>query len=469
MQPSLKAITALLLASLATLSQAAFPPLGPDDSVYWSKHGQKLYWTPPGLDGDPAQGLIDQAQARLPACQQAHPDKHCVIQSWSAEPEKRAEEPDRTQYGIRSYVRIVVKAEDCEAFMHEPHPETGEAPSACACQIGWIDAGEDIMPRCQIQEEKEACAENGEYYEQDGYCTIECRSGSALGNICLDNPDSQCDSSSDDYLGNIGYGGNQKPVCGENSCPNGGQYGFQEQADGSYQSTCFNDDSLPPECPEGTAVVVGWDNVSFQCNEISYDDPDNPDDPNDPDDSDGDSDGDGEGDITGITDQLSDIKDLLGKGNTNTTNINETLKGLGKSIRDGTQSITDAIGNIPGGGGGGGNDGGDGGDGGDGETPDPVTWSGEPIDTELTDPTEDYDQVMADYQAKINEIKGEVQAMFSTNLTGGGSVDDNIKSIHGVEVNFSLNRFLDGLNILGAIVLFCAAFISAGILFTSRG
>lgn len=181
----------------------------------------------------------------------------------------------------------------------------------------------------------------------------------------------------------------------------------------------------------------------------------------------GDSDGDGQGDITGITNQLGKIQELLNKGNNNTNNINETLKGIGKQIKDGTKSITDAIGNIPGGGGGGNGNGSGDGDG-DGEDP-AINWSGNAIDTELTDPADDYDQVMSDYQTKINEIKDEVRALFSTNLSGGGTIEDNIKTIKGVEVNFSLNRFLDGLNIIGAIVLFVAAFISAGILFTSRG
>ncbi|GAA3588476.1 hypothetical protein [Marinobacter xestospongiae] len=354
------------------------------------------------------------------------------------------------------------KYQICEC--EDPWSHEGGGTECGMCAPTHTDAGEDVMPRCQLIEEPEDCAEKGEYYEQDGYCTAECQSGSALGNQCLQEPEAQCYSSSDDYLGNIGYGGNQKPVCGDNQCSDGGTYGFEEQSDGSYKSQCFPQDSKPPKCPAGAAVIIGSDKASFQCSEIDFDSPD--DDPTPDEDSDGDSDGDGEGDITGITNQLSEIKELLGKGNLNTTNINETLKGIGKGVKDGTQAITDAIGNIPGGGGGGN---GNGDENGEGEGGDPVTWNGDPIDTELADPTEDYDQVMADYQAKISEIKGEVQAMFSTNLTGGGSVDNNIKTIKGEEVNFSLNRFLDGLDILGAIVLFCAAFISAGILFTSRG
>ncbi|MFL1484745.1 hypothetical protein [Marinobacter sp. LN3S78] len=113
---------------------------------------------------------------------------------------------------------------------------------------------------------------------------------------------------------------------------------------------------------------------------------------------------------------------------------------------------------------------GSGGGSGDGEGEgDPVTWSGEEIDLTLSDTDEEYDQVMNDYKQKIQDIKNEVQAMFGTNLSGGGSVADDVHDIKGVPVNFSLNRFLDGLNILGAVVLFCAAFISAGILFTGRG
>src|SRR5690606_29218230 len=152
--------------------------------------------------------------------------------------------------------------------------------------------------------------------------------------------------------------------------------------------SCFPNAYNPPQC-SGTDVLKKDQWGGFACLPLRKPGEDNqPGGPNDP--NNGDSDGDGQGDITGITGQLQDIKKLLGRGNTNirdsdgddqinisfitgklhdiknqlcrgnsnTDNHNETLKGLGKQIKDGTKAITDAIGNIHGGGGGTG-DGGD--------------------------------------------------------------------------------------------------------------
>ena len=254
-------------------------------------------------------------------------------------------------------------------------------------------------------------------------------------------------------------------ICGDpqNKCPSGYTFGIVSTGTTTSEK-CIPNEYQPPQCSGSDVLTVDqWGGHSCLPPNNA---PDNPSPGGDDDPNNGDSDGDGQADTNGIADQLQDIKSLINRGNTDRNTLNETLKGLGKQMGEGIGSITDAIGNIPGGGGNG--SGGEGGEG-EGEQEDPVTWSGTPIDTELTDPTDDYDQVMADYQAKINDIKSQVQAMFSTNLSGGGSVDDNTKTIKGVDVNFSLNRFLEGFNILGAIVLFCAAFISAGILFTSRG
>lgn len=294
------------------------------------------------------------------------------------------------------------------------------------------------------------CAEIGQFFDgAKEECVPECPSGS-LDDICLEalDEENQCDESSEDFRGNVNQGFGHPPlaICGETTCTTGGRPG--QSGIMNNELVCLPDDYGAPKCKGGSITVI--EEYGFICATVG--------DEEETDTSDGDSDEDGEGDLTGIAGQLQDIKKLLGNGNQGTDNIVEALKGMGNKL-------TSAIGDIPGGGGGGSNGNGDG----EGEGEGGVSWSGDAIDTELTDPTDDYDQVMADYQTKINEIKAEVQAMFSTNLSGGGSVDDDIKSIKGVEVNFSLNRFLSGLDILGAIVLFCAAFISAGILFTSRG
>lgn len=348
-----------------------------------------------------------------------------------------------------------------DEFLHE------EGESECGfCRPGFVMAPH-LNPICQKAEEPPECLENGEYFENegDGYCAPTCKTGSSLDHFCNNLPDPECSSESADYEGTIGWGNDQRAVCtGENSCKENERYAFKENAEGSWSGYCINNDANPPVCPNGFEGALVFTDGGFACEGLNPDEGDE-DTPN------GDSDGDGEADTNGLAQQISQIIKNQVKGINSTDTINDTLKGIGKDIKDGTNAITEAIGNIPGGGGNSGGDGGDGGDGGegDGEEEDPVTWSGDPIDTELTDPEDDYNQVMNDYQAKINEIKGEVQAMFSTNLSGGGSVDDNTKTIMGVDVNFSLNRFLSGLDILGAIVLFCAAFISAGILFTSRG
>jgi len=371
----------------------------------------------------------------------------------------------------------------------DPWTHEGSEKTECgSCDVagGWIPATGPYSPgsgsgvetgnQCMKNREPSECRLLGKYEvktDQGAYCVDQCAvfgdDGYCIQEAEKDPDEPQCGPDHPEFKGVAGYGGEAVLICGDpqNNCPSDYTWGVVQKGNATVES-CFPNAYNPPQC-SGSDVLTKNQFGGFACLPLrkpgENDQPGGPNDPNN-----GDSDGDGQGDITGITGQLQDIKKLLGRGNTNTDNLNETLKGIGKQIKDGTKAITDAIGNIPGGGGGGnGNGSGDGGDGdGDGEEP-AINWSGEAIDTELTDPSDDYDQVMADYQAKINDIKGEVRALFSTNLSGGGTIEDNIKTIKGVEVNFSLNRFLGGLDILGAIVLFCAAFISAGILFTSRG
>lgn len=184
---------------------------------------------------------------------------------------------------------------------------------------------------------------------------------------------------------------------------------------------------------------------------------------------DGDGDGeDGDGD-NGEGDGGNDGGSGGEGGEGDGTDYGGKLDAILDAITNGTGDLKDAISNIPGGGGGGNNSGGDGGESGDDDEQNDVSWSGDEIDLSLDDTDEEYQQVMADYQQKIQDIKNDVQSMFGTNLNGGGAVPDDTSIIKGVEVNFSLNRWLPDFSILGAVILFCAAFISAGILFNGKG
>lgn len=475
----------LLIIALVDKAHASFPPLPEGGVVFWSKTGSLIYFSHQGYK-DPQDGLRPQAEQKIPACQLSYPDMECLVQGYNDDPIQGAAYTwggGGHEMHVTGRVRVVaIPREPCAQRTHE-----GGVPDGAECGVcseGFIPAtgaydpesgsGTPAPAQCMRNREPGECKLEGLFEvqtDQGAYCVPECQ-GIGLDGFCIDevekDPDEpQCGPDHPDFKGVAGYGGEAVLVCGEpeNNCPSDFTWGVVQKGNTTVES-CFPNAYNPPKC-SGTDVLTQNQWGGFACLPLRKPgDDDQPGGPNDP--NNGDSDGDGQGDITGITGQLQDIKKLLGRGNTNTDNINETLKGIGKQIKDGTKAITDAIGNIPGGGGGGGNGNGSGGGDGDGEDP-AINWSGNAIDTELTDPTDDYDQVMADYQAKINDIKGEVRALFSTNLSGGGTIEDNIKTIKGVEVNFSLNRFLGGLDILGAIVLFCAAFISAGILFTSRG
>jgi len=475
----------LLIIGLVDKAHASFPPLPEGGVVFWSKSGATRYYTSQGTK-NPQDDLRIFAEERIPPCEASYPDMSCSIQGYNDPPVKISDYTwggGGSEMEVRGHIRVIaVPLEPCAQRTHE-----GGVPDGAECGVcseGFIPAtgaydpesgsGTPAPAQCMRNREPGECKLEGLFEvqtDQGAYCVPECQ-GIGLDGFCIDevekDPDEpQCGPDHPDFKGVAGYGGEAVLVCGEpeNNCPSDFTWGVVQKGNTTVES-CFPNAYNPPKC-SGTDVLTQNQWGGFACLPLRKPgDDDQPGGPNDP--NNGDSDGDGQGDITGITGQLQDIKKLLGRGNTNTDNINETLKGIGKQIKDGTKPSPTAIGNIPGGGGGGGNGNGSGEGDGDGDDP-AINWSGNAIDTELTDPTDDYDQVMADYQAKINDIKGEVRALFSTNLSGGGTIEDNIKTIKGVEVNFSLNRFLGGLDILGAIVLFCAAFISAGILFTSRG
>ncbi|WP_226597883.1 hypothetical protein [Marinobacter nauticus] len=312
---------------------------------------------------------------------------------------------------------------------------------------------------CLTPQEPSECREIGEFYNpQNQQCVPSCPSGSSLDHYCNTLPEPECNESSGDFQGTIGWGDDHRNVCsGETSCPQNHRYAYQETAEGTWKGACINNDANPPICPGGFESVLMISGDNFACGELNED---KENDPNDT--SNGDSDGDGQADDNGIAGQLEDIKGLLGKGNNTTNNINETLNGLGKKIQDGTKSITDAIGNIPGGGGGGGT-----GDGGDGEQETPINWSGDPIDLKIGDGLDELNAIQGEYENLIANIRSEMAASFGS-FTGGGGLEDNNVTVYGETFNAGLSKFGAHLSIVGSIILFAAAFIGLGIVMGAK-
>lgn len=449
--------------------------------MFWSKSGQKLYWDPPGLDGDPSEGLVSQAQERLPGCRTQNPDKYCQIQSWNDDPERRSEYQGSVQYAIRSHVRIVVKP-SCDDLSHEGGVPTGTSCGTCA--PGYIVTPAPYAPssetavstgyECMRNREPKECQLLGKYEVeavQGAFCVDQC-AGIGDDGFCIDEVEKdpnepQCSQDHPEYKGTVGYGGEAVLICGDpqDNCPSDHTWGVVEKGNTTVES-CFPNAYNPPQC-SGTDVLTKNQWGGFACLPLRKPG-DNPDPGGDNDPNNGDSDGDGQGDINGITGQLQDIKKLLNRGNTHTDNINETLKGIGKQIQDGTKSITDAIGNIPGGGGGGGGSGNGDGDGeGDGEQDTPITWSGEAIDLKISDGLEQLNAVQGEYENLIANIRGEMAASFGS-FTGGGGLEDNPVTLYGETFNAGLSKFGADLSIVGSIILFAASFIGVGIVMGAK-
>jgi len=376
------------------------------------------------------------------------------------------------------YAWVEKDCEDCpcEQLIHEGGLPEGTACGTCA--IGYIptpgayapDSGSPVATdfECMLNREPNECKFLGKYeveVTQGAFCVDEC-SGIGDDGYCIDeaekDPDEpQCSIEHPEYKGTAGYGGEAVLICGDpqNNCPADYTWGVVQKGNTTVES-CFPNAYNPPQC-SGTDVLTKNEWGGFACLPLrkpgENEQPGGPNDPNN-----GDSDGDGQGDITGITDQLQDVKKLLGRGNTHTDNINETLKGLGKQIQEGTKSITDAIGNIPGGGGGNGNGDGDG-----TEQEPPVTWSGDPIDLKISDGLEELNAVQGEYENLIANIRDEMSASFGS-FTGSGTLQDNEVTLFGHSFNAGLSKFGADLSILGSIILFVATFLALGILMGAR-
>ncbi|MFP3488553.1 hypothetical protein R0K20_13165, partial [Staphylococcus sp. SIMBA_130] len=139
-------------------------------------------------------------------------------------------------------------------------PITGNVGSTneedCSCAAGWISSGQapGVAPfDCVIPEQTpEECLENGHKYDpRTQHCVPECPSGH-LDNQCLSEPENECDETSPDYEGTIGWGSNRRNVCrGDNQCQDNETYAFRENAEGSWSGQCISNDSNPPVCPNG--------------------------------------------------------------------------------------------------------------------------------------------------------------------------------------------------------------------------
>ena len=367
--------------------------------------------------------------------------------------------------------------EPCDYLSHEE----GSGEECGVCNQGYIptpgvyspDSGSSVSTgfQCMRNREPNECKFLGKYEvetAQGAFCVDQC-AGIGDGGYCIDeaekDPDEpQCGPDHPEFKGVAGYGGEAVLICGDpqNNCKalgDGYTWGVVEK-NGTTVESCFPNAYNPPQC-SGTDVLKKDQWGGFACLPLRKPGEDNqPGGPNDP--NNGDSDGDGQGDITGITGQLQDIKKLLGRGNTNTDNLNETLKGLGNQIKDGTKAITDAIGNIPGGGGGTG----DGGDG-DGEQETPINWSGDPIDLKIGDGLEELNAIQGEYENLIANIRSEMAASFGS-FTGGGGLEDNNVTLYGETFNAGLSKFGAHLSIVGSIILFAAAFIGLGIVMGAK-
>lgn len=365
----------------------------------------------------------------------------------------------------------------------DPWTHEGSEKTECgSCDVagGWIPATGPYSPgsgsgvetgnQCMKNREPSECRLLGKYEvktDQGAHCVDQCAvfgdDGYCIQEAEKDPDEPQCGPDHPEFKGVAGYGGEAVLICGDpqNNCDALGEgytWGVVQKGNTTVES-CFPNAYNPPQC-SGSDVLTKNQFGGFACLPLRKPGEDNqPGGPNDP--NNGDSDGDGQGDITG---QLQDIKKLLGRGNTNTDNLNETLKGLGNQIKDGTKAITDAIGNIPGGGGGGGN--GDGGDG-DGEQETPINWSGDPIDLKIGDGLEELNAIQGEYENLIANIRSEMASSFGS-FTGGGGLEDNNVTLYGETFNAGLSKFGAHLSIVGSIILFAAAFIGLGIVMGAK-
>lgn len=74
----------------------------------------------------------------------------------------------------------------------------------------------------------------------------------------------------------------------------------------------------------------------------------------------------------------------------------------------------------------------------------------------------------SDLDIAWQEIQSQVDDYFDFNLSGGGSITNNIQQVKGVDFDFSIARFLPELSALPPLIVAMAWLIAAGIVLSSR-
>jgi len=78
-------------------------------------------------------------------------------------------------------------------------------------------------------------------------------------------------------------------------------------------------------------------------------------------------------------------------------------------------------------------------------------------------------EVTAEFNTEWNRVKSEAESKFSTSLSSGGSIPARVTSVFGVNIDFSISRFLPYLQIIANLIIAAAWIMAAGIVLSGRG
>jgi len=78
-------------------------------------------------------------------------------------------------------------------------------------------------------------------------------------------------------------------------------------------------------------------------------------------------------------------------------------------------------------------------------------------------------EVTAEFNTEWNRVKSEAESKFSTSLSSGGSIPTRVTSVFGVNIDFSISRFLPYLQIIANLIIAAAWIMAAGIVLSGRG